>query len=508
MNVDDLRAADEAAIVRELVERYGLREFVKQFWPVIQPGTPFIDGWHIGAICEFVEAFLRRQITNGIISVAPGSGKTKLVSVCAPVYCWTWHPEHRFLLGSYNDSFLTRDGRQSVSLISSELYQRAWPGVTLTQSAPAAKYIENTSGGLRYATTPGAGGTGEHGHSRMFDDPMKAADKHSEAVKEVVRQWWNGTMSSRIASGYPFGSLGIMQRLTKDDLAEDCLNEGYEHLCLPAEYVPSASWDRGCSLGKLDPRSLPGELMAPDLCSKVELDTKKAALKNRADAEAQYQQNPVPDTGGIIERPWIKRWKSGELPHPSRLRWCTSWDLAFDGTQDSQSRVAGGLFCAMRFEGQPRFWFVAGWARHINYPDAKREIRKHCGGYEDEKARKRFPPMPLWSNARKHLIEKKANGAAMLAELRNEIRGLKAVCPADSKADRLIVHSDKFEQGEVWFPEELVCPQVTELEDELVFFPNGDYDDFVDIVTQALDELDMPNAGFWENMRKLAELRQ
>jgi phage terminase large subunit-like protein len=93
----------------------------------------------------------------------------------------------------------------------------------------------------------------------------------------------------------------------------------------------------------------------------------------------------------------------------------------------------------------------------------------------------------------------------MLAELRNEIRGLKAVTPSDSKGDRLVLHPDKFEAGEVWLPPEVVCPQIAELEDELVFFPNGDFDDFVDIVTQALDELDKPMAGYWDNLAKLAE---
>lgn len=514
MKVDKIRQADEAQIVRELVERKGLHEFIRQFWPILQPGTPFIDGWHIGAICEFLEAFFRRQIVNGIISVQPGAGKTKIVSVMGPLWTWTWQPEHRFLLGSYLDKFLLRDGRQAIELVRSDLYQRAWPKVQLVESAPAAKYFENTSGGLRYGSTPGAGGTGEHGHSRIFDDPMQAGDKHSDVVKERVREWWFGVMASRRASGIPFGSLGIMQRLAKDDLAGELLETGeYDHLCLPAEYVPNASWDFGTSLGKLDRRETPGELLCPALKSPQEMAEIKANPKTRKDWGAQYQQNPVPDTGGIVERHWIKKWSTDEkseerLPAAPRLRWCTSWDLAFDGEKESQSRVAGGLFAACKVNGLPRFFFVTGFAAHMNYPQSKKRIRQLLQGYEDEKTKKRYAPVPLWSNARKHLIEKKANGAAMLAELRNEIRGMVAVSPADSKGDRLVLHSDKFEAGEVWFPPAMVCPQVAELEDELVFFPNGDYDDFVDIVTQALDELDKPMAGYWANLEKLASQRR
>ncbi len=510
MKIDKIKAADEGAIVRELVERKGLHEFIRRFWPIIQPGTEFVDNWHIGAICEFLEAFYRRQIMDGIISVMPGAGKTKIVSVCSPAWVWTWQPEHRFLLGSYLDKFLLRDGRQSLEILRSNLYERAWPTIKLKETSPAAKYYENTQGGLRYATTPGAGGTGEHGHSRIFDDPMQAGDKHTETVKESVRQWWNGVMQTRRASGIEFGSLGIMQRLAKDDLAGELLEQGYEHLCLMAEYVPNAWWDRGTSLGKLDPRTEPGELMWPAVKTAEFLAQEKRTLKS--DYQAQYQQNPTPDTGGIVERAWIKHWSSDSkseerLPEAARMRWITSWDLAFDGEKDSHSRVAGGLFAACKVNGLKRCFFVTGFAKHMNYPQSKRRMRELLMGYKNEQTKERYPPVPLWSNARKHLIEKKANGAAMLAELKGEIRGLKAVNPKDSKGDRLVLHSDKFEGGEVWFPPEIVCPQVAELEDELVFFPNGDYDDFVDIVTQALDALDGPMSAMWDNLAKLADMR-
>ena len=46
---------------RELATRR-LGEFIRQAWPVIEPGTRFVPGWHIDAICEHLEAISQGQI--------------------------------------------------------------------------------------------------------------------------------------------------------------------------------------------------------------------------------------------------------------------------------------------------------------------------------------------------------------------------------------------------------------------------------------------------------------
>jgi hypothetical protein len=36
-----------------------LGEFVRQAWPIVEPSTPFMPGWHIDAIVEHLEAVSR-----------------------------------------------------------------------------------------------------------------------------------------------------------------------------------------------------------------------------------------------------------------------------------------------------------------------------------------------------------------------------------------------------------------------------------------------------------------
>jgi hypothetical protein len=74
-------------IDRELAAR-GLREFVRQAWPTIEPSTPFVPGWHIDAIVEHFEAVARGDIRNLLINVPPRHMKSLLVSVFWQAWEW------------------------------------------------------------------------------------------------------------------------------------------------------------------------------------------------------------------------------------------------------------------------------------------------------------------------------------------------------------------------------------------------------------------------------------
>src|SRR5216117_3499506 len=81
-----------AEIERELATR-SLGEFVMQAWPIVEPATPFVPGWHIDAIIEHLEAITRGQIRNVLINVPPRHMKSLLVSVLWPAWEWIRWPE-------------------------------------------------------------------------------------------------------------------------------------------------------------------------------------------------------------------------------------------------------------------------------------------------------------------------------------------------------------------------------------------------------------------------------
>jgi len=103
-------------IDQELARRR-LREFVRQAWPIVEPSTPFVPGWHIDAIIEHLEAVSRGQIRNLLINVPPRHMKSLLVSVFWPAWEWIRWPERRWLYSSYAASLSIRDSVNCRRLI-------------------------------------------------------------------------------------------------------------------------------------------------------------------------------------------------------------------------------------------------------------------------------------------------------------------------------------------------------------------------------------------------------
>ena len=77
--------------------RRSLGAFVREAWPVVEPGTPFVGNWHIDAISDHLEAITRGELRRLIVNIPPRHMKSLAVTVFWP--CWEWlsRPETRWL---------------------------------------------------------------------------------------------------------------------------------------------------------------------------------------------------------------------------------------------------------------------------------------------------------------------------------------------------------------------------------------------------------------------------
>ena len=73
-----------------------LIDFVRWAWPIVEPGRTFVEGLHIEAICEHLEAVTLGRIRRLIINIPPRYGKSNLVTVLWPCWEWTQFPSRRF----------------------------------------------------------------------------------------------------------------------------------------------------------------------------------------------------------------------------------------------------------------------------------------------------------------------------------------------------------------------------------------------------------------------------
>jgi len=500
MSILERALATRIAHDAEVVRLGGLPSFIRIAWSHVE-SAKFLPNWHIDAMGEHLAALYTGEIQRLLINVPPGSGKSLITSVFFPVWVWTLAadptihapgPATRFHYLSYSDAISKRDAERSYSLIQSKWFQERWgkgtaQDIAFPRTKQAFGNYRNNHGGSRIAVPLGGGSTGlVHAHIQGVDDPIKPVDTQggAERTRTVLRQVesiWSGTLSTRVADPKFFRRMITMQRLHDLDLSGVAKQSGdYTHLMIPLRYEPKRAYSTGVGTYPVDPRGVSGvELMWPDRTN--EADAKKLEAELGPFASAQLQQDPVASSGGIFKVEWLeKRWSyagphyiPGTIPLPDqkKMQIAQSWDLAFKKAADSD-RVAGGVWGR---QGST-YYLLDQVCRRMSYTETKQAMR--------DMAQK-------WPRARAILVEEKANGSAILDELKGELSGLIPVDPEGGKETRAWAVTPLFQAGNVILPHPTILPAVTEYVTEMSRFPKAPHDDFVDSTTQALNYLSL-----------------
>lgn len=471
--------------------RDSLAEFTKRSWSVLEPNTPLVWNWHLQALCDHVQALLQHRIpkNNLVVNVPPGSAKSRVVSVNAPAWTWTWNPTWRGIFASASGTVSTRDAKYCSDLVDSDWYKELF-GVRLYRQR-GTELFYNTAGGFRRATTTGARITGERGDGTFIDDPLDAAEANSEAARLSSIAWHDQAFSNRLNSLVTGTRCLIMQRLHDQDLSGHVLATGqWEHLEIPQEFEPQRR--KTTCLGWTDPRTVEGELMFPARFPEEVLKAERVRLGTRG-YHGQHQQRPAPLEGGIIKRKWLKYYGWNPLEALAKFEQIIqSWDLTFKETSDSDF-VVGQVWG--RIGGD--FYLLDQVRDRMDFPATIAAIRAFVA---------------KWPRAYLKLVEDKANGPAVIATLKHEIHGLVAYEPIGSKDARAHSAAPTFEAGNVYIPEPsspwLSKPWVNDYVEELVAFSGEGstvHDDQIDATTAAIHRLRQFPTGLMDYYREAAE---
>ena len=476
-----------AEALRELDRRkfLSLKEFIKAAWPLVEPGTEFIDGWHIDAICLHLEAAARREITELIINMPPRHAKSLLVGVF--FFCWRWttHPHERFLYSSYSGGLSIRDSLKCRRVITSEWYQNLWgETVVLTGDQNAKTRFENSQTGMRLATSVKGLGTGEGGDFIVVDDPIGANDANSEVMRIGANDWWDGTMSTR-GNNKDTVRIVVMQRLHEADLTGHWLSQSPDivHLVLPAEYEGNNNPNK---LKWADPRTETGELLWPERFDTKQLAKLKQALGSYGTA-GQLQQRPSPAGGGILKVDRFQLWPSAkQLPDFTYV--LQSYDTAFtESTQnDPTACTVWGIF---ELRGLRCALLLDAWADHLEFPELRAKVISDWKAVYGGVAKDELHPA---RRADAVLIEEKGSGQSLIQDLRSARIPVRTYNPGKSdkvsrahqvtpilELDCLYVLESRKEPGEPITWARAFLKQVER-------FPNDEHDDLVDTFTQAM----------------------
>lgn len=457
------------------VLRRSLHEFSRRSWPILEPGTEFIDNWHLEVIDEHLEAVTRGKIRNLIINIPPRTMKSTKVGVQWPAWEWVNRPSEQYLTASYDADLATRDALKMRVLVESPWYRaRFGDTVALRHDQSAKTRYVNTRNGHRIVTSVGGSAIGDGGSRRLIDDPHdpKKAMFSPPALKEVT-DWWDNVMSSRLNSPKTDATVIVHQRVHELDLTGYELKKHpgkYEHLMIPMEYDGIA---RRTCLGRYDPRRKLGELLWEARFGAKEVASLKRDLGSYGTA-AQLQQQPAPLGGGLIKLAWFKAYGTP----PARFdRIVESWDTA----QKDEVLNAFSVCEVFGFAGGNHY-LLDVYREQVDYPKLKKDAKDLA-----DRDRQRYGRLDVV------LIEDKASGISLIQDLR-QTKGYHVpiipIEPVGDKVMRAATCSSTIEAGLVFLPES--APWRPELENEVSKFPNSATKDQVDALSQYLN---------WSNSR-------
>jgi len=447
-------------------EQMSYVEFIHKAWPVIEPATPLADGYYIDYVAEHLEAVIQGQIRNLIINFPPRYGKSNLVTVMWPVWAWTMDPALRFICASFSQRLATKHSLSRRRILNSYWFRANWGGrVQVMDDQDQKMEFENTARGIMAATSVGGTVTGTGGDVLIADDFLDPERARSKLVRENTIEFWDKTFSTRLDDKHKGAKVVVEQRLCKQDVTGHITEKedhGWTHIVLPAICTSPQKLIFPLS-GRIVTRDV-GDVLCPVRETGEEIMVQKKIMTDKRGAhafEAQYQQNPTSDEGGMFRREYWHYHKI--VPQTVWKLW--SWDTAMeDGEQNDWS--VGILFS---FHGHGACIEKVVRAR-MQYPELKRAVQSAFGAY---------PANAL-------LIEDTASGKSLAQDLKRSTDLPVIPVPIDGKDKvfRASLVSPYVESGRVSIKEDESW--VADFIEELQEFPNGEHDDQVDAFSQGM----------------------
>ena len=437
--------------------RNDFRAFVEKCFSHLNPGQTYHDNWHVGVIGHALAKCLAGHTKRLIILLPPRNLKSTIASIAWPAYVLGHFPSKKFVCASYGQELANQLSNDTRSIMNSDWYGELFPATLISPVKDTQGMFATTKFGGRMATSIGGILTGFGGDIVIIDDPQKPQDMEHESARHKARNWLLNTAMSRFNSPKDGILIIVMQRLHEDDLAGYLIenNPEFTVLKIPARADEQLVYklDSGTKL-----RVEPGAYLQEDRFGPVEFEAKRKEMGSR-EFSAQYQLDPLPLDGGLFNIDWFLL--SAEVPAFSEL--IMSVDVAVT--------ESGGNYTAVTLWGHlDHHWYLTACHR-FQFDAAK--VRMAV-----EKLDQKYQPDLI-------VIDSTGVGKGMVAELRSQ--RFRHIYPSIAKLSKIQRANDvvaMIEGGRVSIL--ATAPGLAEFRKEIISFPNGKFDDFVDSMTQVL----------------------
>jgi len=80
-------------VAKALLLQQSYADFVKYFWPIIEPGTKLVWNWHLDSVCQHLQEVTEGKLRQLVIEIPPGTAKA--LAHDTPILTTLGSPRHR-----------------------------------------------------------------------------------------------------------------------------------------------------------------------------------------------------------------------------------------------------------------------------------------------------------------------------------------------------------------------------------------------------------------------------
>lgn len=275
-------------------------------------GQPLEDNWHINAIAALAMQIQNGEVLRAVVCMPPRYLKSFMLTVALSAWCLGRDPRTKIICCSYGIDLAEKFSSDTLRLMRTDWYRHIFPDTHISALKATKSNFETTAGGGRFASSVGGTLTGRGADLIVVDDPLKAGDAHSEAMREASINWFNHSVRTRLNNPKKGKIIVVAQRLHAEDLPGLLLeSNSWKPLIIPAIQWQDTSYyiGPGLRIG----HCAAGRVLQPARQDLAELEELRREMGER-DFEAQYNQRPLPPGGAIFKADWLQRYDAPPPP--------------------------------------------------------------------------------------------------------------------------------------------------------------------------------------------------
>lgn len=418
---------------------------------------------HHDATARALEEVVAGNIPFLILVEPPRHGKSEQVSRRLPAWVMGKFPHWNGVVATYNDDFAADFGKDVRAIVRTSQFRQVFPNVSLQRGGGASDRLQTMQGGQWSFVGRGGSLTGRGAHILIIDDLIKD-DK--EATSEAIRnQAW--AWLTKVAMTRRMGMKLVIITFTRwhaDDpigRLTDPENPHYNaKLAKKIKIInlPAIAEDDD-PLGRKV-----GEPLWPDGPDKFDLDF----LQEQQDLDplgfaALYQGRPSLLDGDLFKRENCRFYNFSELPEDMRIYCASDHAVGVKQRNDPTCLLKVGI------DRQSNIYLLECDWRKMKTDVAVEAMLAMAGG--------NMKPLLWWAESGH--ISKSIGPFLRKRMLESQTYiNIREVTPAADKVQRAQSIAARVAMGKVYFPKDAIWSE--RAINEMMAFPNGPHDDFVD----------------------------